>query len=183
MQLHHSNWIRIIKPQANLDKPPKNSKEPHSLQRSPLVLKRHQSTKHYKIPCKEDNIYPPRLDFLWNRQNQKNSSCGSRKNAESMDLWELRDIPDSKSWNFNTEKDLPKSPLLLACLQQSCLLSLAPIIKTFKQKLPYTQAAATAVTAAESQIFHLGLRAAKTPSIIIISSCTLSTPDLECAGP
>lgn len=57
MQLHHSNWIRIIKPQANLDKPPKNSKEPHRLQRSPLLLKRHQSTKHYKIPCKEDNIY------------------------------------------------------------------------------------------------------------------------------
>lgn len=54
MQLHHSNWIRIIKPQANLDKPPKNSKEPHRLQRSPLLLKRHQSTKHCKIPCKED---------------------------------------------------------------------------------------------------------------------------------
>jgi hypothetical protein len=93
-----------------------------------------------------------------------------------MDLRELRDIPDSKSWNFNTEKNLPKSPLLLAWLQQSCLLLLAPIIKTFKQKLPYTQAAATA---AESQIFHLGLRAAKTPSIIIICSCSLSTPDLE----
>jgi len=89
----------------------------------------------------------------------------------------LRDIPDSKSWNFNTEKDQPKSPLLLAWLQQSCLLLLAPIIKTFKQELPYTQAAAAAA-AAESQFFHLGLRAAKTPSIII-SSCSLSTPDLE----
>ncbi len=54
MQLHHSNWIRIIKPRANLGKPPKNSKEPHRLQRSPLLPKRHQPTKHYKIPYKED---------------------------------------------------------------------------------------------------------------------------------
>jgi hypothetical protein len=49
MQPHHSK-----KPQANLDKPPKNSKEPHRLQRSPLLPKRHQSTKHYKFPYKED---------------------------------------------------------------------------------------------------------------------------------
>jgi hypothetical protein len=108
------------------------------------------------------------------------AEVGRMQRAWTSESWET--YQTRKAGISTQRRTCQKAHFLLACLQQSCLLSLAPIIKTFKQKLPYTQAAATAVIAAESQIFHLGLRAAKTPSIII-SSCSLSTPDLEWAGP
>lgn len=171
MQLHHSNWIRIIKPQANLGKPPKNSKEPHRLQRSPLLPKRHQPTKHYKIPYKEDKATYIHLAWILCEivriKRTQVAEVGRIQRAWTSESWETY---QTRKAGISTQRRTCQKPSS-SCLVATKLSSfVGPYHQNFQnKKLPYTQAAATA---AESQIFHLGLRAAKTPSIII-SSCFL----------